>query len=617
MFRPAALNWIEVLIEAAAAPRVFDVLARAGAVELQRESDRVEPFPLTTPTDQWRRRLRSLESLRNRYRAFLAPPRADDVPESLRWAGTAAAVDAIEIGLNGWTRAAAPLVEQRRQLGTELEELTLLVKCLGSIGDMDTANLRSPAVGRYVPWLAMGPDSLLEEDGDDATLLVQRYPADADRTVYMGLVDRAELPGLERRLHGLGARFARVPEWLAGTRARARKQVEDRMEELRREDGSLADRLHTLNREWHTAGHLWLLERHRWLGETLDAAWQGKHFVLVTGWAPRHRIDELQGRLTDTGVPFLFRAQPGDGHGPAPLVLDNPRWIKPFELFVRGFGIPDRNEVDPSPVLALVTPLMFGYMFGDVGQGLALLLAGVFLSRRFAIMKLFIPAGLMAMVFGFLFGSVFCDEHLLKPLWQNPLAEPLPILVAPLGLGAALLALSILFDGVAARWAGRTGVWWQHGFPLLLLFAAPVCWFVAPMYGLAALIAAVGFTASLAVVHVKDQGWQRVLAAPLLAWLELLEAGFQLGVNTLSFARVGAFALAHAGLASAVISLASLADNMVLRIGVLVLGNIVIIGLEGLIVSIQTTRLVLFEFFRRFVRGEGRAFRPLVFESVG
>ena len=44
---------------------------------------------------------------------------------------------------------------------------------------------------------------------------------------------------------------------------------------------------------------------------------------------------------------------------------------------------------------------------------------------------------------------------------------------------------------------------------------------------------------------------------------------------------------------------------------VLVIGNIVIIALEGLVVSIQTTRLVLFEFFTRFLRVSGRRFRPL------
>jgi V/A-type H+-transporting ATPase subunit I len=94
-----------------------------------------------------------------------------------------------------------------------------------------------------------------------------------------------------------------------------------------------------------------------------------------------------------------------------------------------------------------------------------------------------------------------------------------------------------------------------------------------------------------------------------LAFGELFEQLFQLAVNSLSFSRVGAFALAHAGLSQAVVALAGLAGHGGWL--VLILGNLFILALEGLVVSIQTTRLVLFEFFIRFLRAEGRGFSPL------
>ncbi|HET9041759.1 MAG TPA: hypothetical protein VFN70_01340, partial [Burkholderiales bacterium] len=92
---------------------------------------------------------------------------------------------------------------------------------------------------------------------------------------------------------------------------------------------------------------------------------------------------------------------------------------------------------------------------------------------------------------------------------------------------------------------------------------------------------------------------------------ELVERGMQILINTLSFARVGAFALAHAGLSSAVVALADAAGGTFGFLVVLALGNVLILALEGLVVSIQTTRLVLFEFFARFFQAEGREFRPL------
>jgi V/A-type H+-transporting ATPase subunit I len=75
--------------------------------------------------------------------------------------------------------------------------------------------------------------------------------------------------------------------------------------------------------------------------------------------------------------------------------------------------------------------------------------------------------------------------------------------------------------------------------------------------------------------------------------------------------RVGAFALAHAGLSMAVVGLSDATTSMLFTALILLLGNVLIIALEGLVVSIQTTRLVLFEFFIRFLHGEGRPFRPL------
>jgi V/A-type H+/Na+-transporting ATPase subunit I len=92
---------------------------------------------------------------------------------------------------------------------------------------------------------------------------------------------------------------------------------------------------------------------------------------------------------------------------------------------------------------------------------------------------------------------------------------------------------------------------------------------------------------------------------------ELVESVLQIGVNTVSFVRVGAFALAHSGLSAAVIGMAAATGGGLGWLVVMILGNALIIALEGLIVGIQTTRLLLFEFFIRFLTAEGRQLRPL------
>jgi V/A-type H+-transporting ATPase subunit I len=100
------------------------------------------------------------------------------------------------------------------------------------------------------------------------------------------------------------------------------------------------------------------------------------------------------------------------------------------------------------------------------------------------------------------------------------------------------------------------------------------------------------------------------LVGAALAAAHLIEGGLQILANTLSFARVGAFALAHASLWAAIMTIADATGCGLGWLLVMVLGNLLIILLEGLVVSIQTTRLVLFEFFNRFQRGTGRVFRP-------
>ena len=99
--------------------------------------------------------------------------------------------------------------------------------------------------------------------------------------------------------------------------------------------------------------------------------------------------------------------------------------------------------------------------------------------------------------------------------------------------------------------------------------------------------------------------------AALAALAELVERTLQILINTLSFARVGAFALAHAGLSSAIVALMAAAESAIVAGARARRRQRRRARARGLVVSIQTTRLVLFEFFTRFLVAEGRIFHPL------
>jgi V/A-type H+-transporting ATPase subunit I len=287
------------------------------------------------------------------------------------------------------------------------------------------------------------------------------------------------------------------------------------------------------------------------------------------------------------------------------MLLRNPWWARPFEFFIRLFGLPGREGADPSMLLAAASPLLFGYMFGDVGQGAVLLAAGLLLHRRYPALRLLIPGGLAAMAFGALFGSVFAREDLVHPLWLAPLAQPLVVLAVPLYAGALLLTVGLALHALEAYWRHAFGAWVRCEAGLVAVYLGLIC---APFDARGLWVALAG-----ALAFVAGHALQaRRARAAVGALGELAERTLQILVNTVSFARVGAFALAHAGLSAAVLALAHATGSVAGGLAVLVIGNAVVLVLEGLVVGIQTTRLILFEFFVRFIDSRGREFRPLL-----
>jgi V/A-type H+-transporting ATPase subunit I len=349
------------------------------------------------------------------------------------------------------------------------------------------------------------------------------------------------------------------------------------------------------------------MRRLQWVLDNVRGLEAGRLLCWITGWsATTPRV--LEEAVDASGARALLRHPAPPAGARAPLLLANPAWARPFEVFPRAFGMPSGDEADPSRLLAVAVPLMFGYMFGDVGQGLVIAAAGFVLRHRFALARLFIAGGLSAALFGFVFGSVF-GLHLMTPWWVAPLDAPLAVLAAPLVAGALLLLAGLALSALGARWRGELGHWLTADAGLVACYMALLAF---PLMPAGHRTGALGAAGAGVAWFCLGRGWSaRSARAGLTAAGELLERLLQLLMHTLSFARVGAFALAHAGLSAAIAALAAAAGHPLAAVLVLVLGNAVVIALEGLVVSIQTTRLVLFEFFARFLEAQGRVFRPL------
>ena len=211
------------------------------------------------------------------------------------------------------------------------------------------------------------------------------------------------------------------------------------------------------------------------------------------------------------------------------------------------------------------------------------------------------------MVFGFVFGSLFGREDLIPALWVHPVADPLPVLAVPLAAGVLIILLGLVLNALAASWRGDWLRWLHVDAPVVLLYLGLVsAFFLEGSVSLPVIVSALTW---YVVGNLLLAGGS--IAAMLTAVARLIETVLQLVLNTVSFVRVGAFALAHAGLSLAFNIMADSAASMIAAGLILLLGNVVVIVLEGLVVSIQTTRLILFEFFIRFLQARGRVFRPL------
>ncbi|MHB1009678.1 MAG: V-type ATPase 116kDa subunit family protein, partial [Propionibacteriaceae bacterium] len=291
------------------------------------------------------------------------------------------------------------------------------------------------------------------------------------------------------------------------------------------------------------------------------------------------------------------------------------------------YGTVPYADIDPARLAGLAYVVMFGMMFGDVGHGALLVLGGLVLRggwiRRLEKFRrawtFAIGAGVVSMVFGVLYGTAFGPTGLVPVVWLDPLTDPVPLLLAAVLFGSALLGGAYALGTVNRFREGGWGValYSRTGVAGSLLFLSLALLTLGLYIGTGALVivAAVLATLSLAFLSVGlylEAGGGGAGVAQ--AAVELFDTVIRLGSNIVSFARLAAFGLTHAALLMVVWdgtrALWAPGWRSVAAILVLVIGNIVTFALEALVAGIQALRLEYYELFSRIFALEGRPFRP-------
>jgi len=326
-----------------------------------------------------------------------------------------------------------------------------------------------------------------------------------------------------------------------------------------------------------------------------------------------------------------------------PTKLQNHPFIAPMEFFVRLYGLPKYEDPDPTPFLAVSYLLLFGIMFGDVGQGLAISLVGWLMIRRgmASLGAVLTRLGIFSTAFGFLYGSVFGFENALDFIYKGVLGlpeKPLEvlnpgsinqILLVAISLGALLLLTAMIMHTVTSLLRHKYAEAFLHknGLPGLVfyagvLLAATSLLLGGPTLHTNSLYIMVCFVLPLLVLFLREPLHHRLLKAhehptktaahfsPVEGFFELFEVLMGFASNTISFLRVGGFVLSHAGMMTVVMILANLTGGL-WGILVVIIGNIFVLTLEGMICGIQVLRLQFYEIFSHFFDGGGRPFQPV------
>ncbi len=450
--------------------------------------------------------------------------------------------------------------------------------------------------------------------------------------------------------------FDGTPKEVVVSLQKAIETTKQKISELERALGKLAGvhkkELYELWRDTHV---------NRVMADAVARFGQLRHTYVVVGWVPVASLESLKERLKQASKEIVIEVVPVSyaGHqSNVPVALQNPGFLGAFEMLVNTYSRPRYEEIDPTVLIAITFPLLYGAMFGDVGHGLVLALIGLFLTRKSTLGGLLVACGLSGMVFGFLYGSVFGFEEILPNhpffgqfFWISPIHDVLGILQVSIAAGVVLLISAHvlnMFNAARSRDWGRfffdsNGL---AGLALYLSFLVILGKVASGMFTgesfLPEFLLAVGRNGTIVAIanilflvgiflatifshplqhwmhdgHFSVEGGWGMFAVQSLA--EVLEKFISMLSNTLSYVRVGAFAIVHAGFTGAVFVIAKLAgaEGSVPYWVVVVLGNLFVIGLEGFIVTIQTMRLHYYEFFSKFFLGGGSAYEPLTLAAT-
>ncbi|WP_312906284.1 V-type ATP synthase subunit I [Tissierella praeacuta] len=513
----------------------------------------------------------------------------------------------------------------------ELEKIENFYKNFSEIRDINTPieSLRELSYFDFRFGILSKEDRIkLKKNYDNILAVILHTGTGNEGEVYLVLYPSNIREEMNRILKSLNFKEIQVQDEYKGTPIEMIEYLRDKKERLKKDIDSLEKTLWNL-REVHKDTIISLVNQLRTkekIEDIKEELARSNKFFYLSGWVSK-KDKEIIGEMLKEYKDILVIFKDETDLTP-PTKLRNIWIFKPFESLVKMYGMPSYNELDPTPFLSLSYMFLFGAMFGDLGQGVILLLGGMLLSRKNKMFGgLLSRLGASSMIFGILYGAVFGIETIIPALLIKPFENINTILVSAIFVGIALILISYIYGMINSikRKDMEDGLFGKEGlagflFYLCLLILIGGNLLKKPILSME--LGAVIIILCMAVMIFKQplthliKGKRPLHGEDITGYyiesvFSIIETLLSMLSGTVSFIRVGAFALTHVGLFIAFETIGHMIGTTAGNIIVLIIGNIVIIGMEGLIVFIQGLRLQYYELFSRYYKGEGKEFKPV------
>ena len=529
---------------------------------------------------------------------------------------------------------------------------------------------KHPILNIHIGKILLSNIEKLEQGLRDFPSLYIAIGREEDMAHYLLISMKRDSEQIKKILSQAGWTNIELPDEVKSVKSNVFKEISSKLGSLTQEQKKLEQKANDIITEH--ADHLtkiWVNSRVSELLYKIQANFKSSsRTVIFTGWLPLSKKDKLTERIQKSceNRCYMEWHHPGTkeiAEDEVPVQLKNPKTLAPFEMLVSNFGIPKYSTIDPTPFVMPMYLIMFGLMFADAGQGAVLAIAGILGMKHFKTIPekkgyfklswLIVWCGLSSVIFGILFGSYF-GKGLFEPLWFNyhgivsghevegsTISSITDILAITLYFGIFIICVGLTFNWInlirTRQWVdlffdkgGVFGAWIYIGGIFLLSYLLKHSSEKLPSSGEIFLL--VGLPVFLLFfkepyhyfLHNKSSEQEHavkkfnpfIILNWLMMWIvELMEIFSGYLANTLSFLRIAGLGIAHVSLMIAFFTIAGMLPG-IFSVVILILGNILVICLEGLSAGVQALRLSYYEFFTKFFHGTGKLYNPISLNST-